>query len=290
MSGRGPAMRAPGLVALALCLALASGCSTTSLVYNRLDWMAGWQAGQYADLTKEQEALFDQRFGSLWAWHRATELPAYAQDLRRLAALAGQPIDAAQAATSVDAYFAWWRRSLERLSPDLCALLATLDAGQVRSTLERIDRNNAEDAEEYARPERKLREQSTGRTIKALRRWLGPLSEAQRDSIVRWGEARELTYDLWLDNGRAWRARFAETLAERTGGAQFCARLDQLLLRSNDDLDPPARARITRSREDWKALMVMLSRDLSPQQRRHFREELLELAGEIEALVAQGRK
>lgn len=274
--------------AAVLLLALAA-CSATRMVYNRLDWLAGWEIDKYAELKPEQEAAFERDFGALWEWHRRNELPQYARDLRVLAKVAQQPIDAAQAQEIALAWSGWWQRSLERLSPELCALLATLDERQVQSALEQLDEGIEQDAREYDLPEAKLRRRSNERIEKNLRRWLGPLEESQREYLAQWGAQRTLTHDLWLENRRRWRARFEDALATRAQDG-FCERLQPLLLRQVAPEDEARRARLEAGRADWMRLVVELSQQLTPRQREHFAKELNRTADELDALAREREK
>ena len=72
-------------LSFALLLALA-GCSTgLRLAYQNLDRLAMWTLDDYVSLDKAQKAAFRREFSALQAWHRSTELPLYAADLRSLA-------------------------------------------------------------------------------------------------------------------------------------------------------------------------------------------------------------
>ena len=68
-----------------LCLLLAvlvSGCGFR-FVYNHLDWWTNWYLDDYVTLNKQQKQVFDEQFEQLHLWHRKTQLPAYAQQLKR---------------------------------------------------------------------------------------------------------------------------------------------------------------------------------------------------------------
>src|SRR5258708_3833766 len=74
---------------LACCCAvlLLAACSATRLGYNHLDDLLHWEVSSYVDLDPAQQRLFDAELQSLWMWHRQSQLPLYAAELRRLAGL-----------------------------------------------------------------------------------------------------------------------------------------------------------------------------------------------------------
>ena len=68
-----------------------TGCSFT-FVYNNLDWWVDWYLDDYVSLNKSQQKAFDERFTQLHDWHRATQLSAYANQLKSLQAQINQGI------------------------------------------------------------------------------------------------------------------------------------------------------------------------------------------------------
>ncbi len=63
-----------------------AGCGI-GLLYNNLDRLVRWELDGILAMTPDQQAFLETEFAALWRWHRTEELPRYADDLDRWAAL-----------------------------------------------------------------------------------------------------------------------------------------------------------------------------------------------------------
>ena len=52
-------------------------CSSTTFVYNRLDFLVPWYVDDYVDLNQQQKQHLDGLLEPFLVWHRARELPDY---------------------------------------------------------------------------------------------------------------------------------------------------------------------------------------------------------------------
>ena len=53
------------------------GCSTTTFIYNRIDFLLPWYLGNYIELTRSQKQYLDELLIPFFSWHRFEELPKY---------------------------------------------------------------------------------------------------------------------------------------------------------------------------------------------------------------------
>ena len=53
------------------------GCSTTTFIYNRIDFLLPWYLGSYVELTRTQKQYLDELLIPFFSWHRSEELPQY---------------------------------------------------------------------------------------------------------------------------------------------------------------------------------------------------------------------
>ena len=53
------------------------GCSTTTFIYNRIDFLLPWYLGNYVELTRDQKQYLDELLIPFISWHRSDELPKY---------------------------------------------------------------------------------------------------------------------------------------------------------------------------------------------------------------------
>lgn len=264
------------------------GCSTaTRFGYNHLDWFAKRELGKYIDLTDTQEAWLQPRFEALWAWHRTTQLPRYAEDLYALADAAEQPLTAEQFDNAFKTLQDHADRVYERATPEAVTLLAMLSNQQVDELLDTI----AEDTEDFADEVAKhdvdhRREEKVDDTLDWLDKRLGRLTDAQRETVNAWSHTREDLSEQWLAHARWWHDAFAETLADRLDTG-FAERAAALLFQTERFLPDALADANARNRQRWLGMLATVSAQSTPRQRQHLAEYIREFAKDFAVLAEQ---
>jgi hypothetical protein len=137
------ALKLARIIGALAALALICACSTVKLGYNNLEEVAYWWLDGYVDLTGEQRPRVREELARLHAWHRATELPRYADLLHRVATLAAGDVTPAQACGVI----AEIRGRLEVLATHATPAIATIAQGLEPAQLQHLERkyrrNNA---------------------------------------------------------------------------------------------------------------------------------------------------
>lgn len=265
-----------------LCLLALSGCSTgLRLAYNHLDTLAAWQIGNLVKLEAPQKAVFKAAFQSLWDWHRQTQLPLYAADLRQLAATVEQEgLDQKSISAFIDKIDHHTETLWRKAEPDVVHLIASLNDAQVEHFLVQqrkdIEKMEAEHRDETPQQRRKRYLKTTAENSDA---WLGKLNAAQQARIERnWDEnlatlpSPEQRRQENLDEIE----RLAGLLATRQQPG-----LDQRLRHFNDAADNDDR----KKRDEAMRLDVYALIDAS--QRKHLHARLLELASDFDKLTTR---
>jgi hypothetical protein len=267
-----------------LMLAVA-GCSMTRLAYDQLDVILRWKLSDYVDFTPAQRTAFDAEFRSLWDWHRRTQLPLYAAQLRGLAdAVPRGPVSRQQLDAEAARTESRWNALVDRAVPGAARLLGGLSQPQVDQMLARL----REEVERRARKRGKESaadfQQRIGRDMKrGLRHWLGSSSRDQEALIERWAAQLPPPAPQLEVEQREALERYARLLATR-GQAGFAERLHAYL----DSLgDSDWNRSLTAERGRWLQLLADLSATLTADQRRHLRQRLLDVAGDFEALARE---
>jgi len=275
------------LLACSLALGLA-GCGL-GLVYPQLDTVAGFYIKGLVTLDKAQSAALKRTLAHDLEWHRRSELDRYAAFLREVAG-------AVEGGAGHDEWLAasrraeeYWRDIFEQAAPGYTALAATFTDAQVAELLANLEREDEEawrEFSEYTPQARQARREKSVR--RALERFTGPLTPAQR-AIIRDDAARSRSFMAeWRGNRRVWRGALAEAMARRNSGADFEARMFVLIARPDELWTPPYRAALERRREELIALMVALDASLTPRQRATAQRQLLALADEVEGIRKRG--
>lgn len=273
-------------------LLLLSGCSAgTRFAYNHLDTIAAWQLSDFVELDPAQKAAHQTSFQSIWDWHRQTQLPAYARDLREIAEAVEKSPPGPEAADAMLVKIerhgeVLGRRIVDGIAPLLPTLSDAQAAGiieQQRKDIEKQERVRADETPDQ-RHQRYLRG-----VAGSFDYWIGELNASQKNAADRvWAEGLATRptaaqrRQIRLDDLQ----RLADLLAARHA-PDFGKRLRKFF----DDDDPQQQA-TERGRAEASAqarqrqLIVDVLTTLDARQRRKLRARLLTLAEDCEALAA----
>jgi hypothetical protein len=267
-----------------LVVIFSAGCTSIKLVYPRLDWYTQYKLGKYVTLAQPQEALVRQDVDAFWAWHRAEELPRYATDLRAIAAVDPETIDAAMIASWGDRIGGYGRVALTRAMPGLCALVKTLDDHQVTSIGTQMTEDLEKFEDEDVKPDEDDRRREEAKKLaKQVRRWTGSLNDAQERELATWRDAHPLLGAESLALRREWRAMFLSILMRR-GDPEQCTALENLFLEPRGLRDDPTQARFDASEAQLRQTLARIIAASDTRQRLHAQYELRQLADDLDAL------
>jgi hypothetical protein len=263
---------------LLLMCGLLSACSTTSLIYNRLGFLARWEAGRYVSFDSAQKAQFDVQFEQFWDWHRREELPRWVAELRHMADTLDQPVSRAALSATAEHYGEAWDRIMAHLVPLACALGSGLSGDQVDELLAEADEDIADLVREQIEPgPDEVAKDSEREIAKALRRWFGSLDDDQRALIADWNRARPPVAEAWVAYRRRWRDALGDALAQRES-PDFCPQMKTLLTDGSRLWTPEQEQIFARNQAQWLDLFGQLLPSLSEEQREHAQRRLRELA------------
>lgn len=270
-----------------LGLLMLAACSAPRLTYDRLDWIAGWKLGDYVKLDRDQKVQFDPLFQAVWDWHRAEQLPLYAEDLQALSTQVASPLTAEDLQAWQQRGEKRWDALVQHIAPQACGIVATLSDEQRDSILRRLDERLEEDRERHVeRSEAEVRERSGKRLLKSLERWVGKLTDVQREQALTWNQHRALSNRDWIERRTRWRDRFAQLLQARQA-PNLCAELEQLFLRG--PADGGLHRVIDAHNLAWRQFLSDFANGLQAQQRQHLRIEMAEWREDFQALAARAR-
>jgi hypothetical protein len=274
------------LAVVALAVGL-TGCGL-GLVYPRLDTVVGFYIEGLVTLDKAQSAELKRILAGNLEWHRRSELDRYSAFLRELAVAvergAGRD-DWLAAGRRTEEY---WRRVFEQAAPGYAGLAATFTDAQVAELLENLERQDEKDRREFESrtpAQRAARREKSMR--RALERFTGPLTPAQRALIREHVASSPSFMPEWLENRRVWRAELADALAGRRAGAEFEVRMQVLVARPDELWTPRYRAAIEQRRESLVDFVAALDATLTTPQRASARRQLLVLADEVQGLTGR---
>lgn len=278
-------------VSLSLTALLAlGGCSTgLKLAYDNLERLALWEIDDQLDLDDAQTAAFRTEFTTLHRWHRQTQLPRYATDLRALATATDRPEPLGAAVVDTlekaehhgETLWQWARPGVERL-------LATLGDGQIadydakqRKKIDKDTRKHADDTPD------ERRKRWLGEWRKNLDRWIGK-PNAQQTALLEAGWDVESTTLRTPAERAALRLaghqRFITGLATRREPGL----IDRLIASAEVAADAREKARDDADKARERVLLATIFDAADAKQRARLKATLIELADDFETLAARG--
>jgi hypothetical protein len=265
---------------LALLMLLGAGCSRIGLVYNRLDTLAHFQIGRYVDLDPQQRADFDTRFDATWAWHRRSQLPLYAAELRQLAKTVTAPMSVQQ----VEQLGQRWREHADLTTRESLKVaaptLAALSDQQVGELLAAVEKRAAQEKKKLQKlDDAEWREFRVKQATDRLDEWTDAVTPQQRERIVLWASQQKRPP---ADPQASRRKQFAELLKTRREPG-FEQRLQTYAFE-------PFTGEIAEMNEPQtqasRQLLADLSGLLTAQQRAYLRDRFTDMAAQMDQLVA----
>lgn len=264
-----------------------SACSSTTYVYNRLDFLLPWYMDDYVDLNAEQETYLDNLLVPFLAWHRAQELPVYLIALDNIEDSLNQPLTAEIIGTIVTDFEAAWLRLQGEGLTQLLDLGARLSDEQIAAFLEVLWEQQREFEEEYLeRTEAEFYEDNYDNTLDTLQDYIGRLSDVQRQ-WVRESSRQLLRSDrVWLQERARWLTQLAVLLERKPGWQQ---RVRAAISVRNDTASPDYQRVYEHNMDVIYQLTAQVLNARNERQSRYLKDKLSDIRQDLEALIAQGK-
>jgi hypothetical protein len=266
---------------------LLSACSSTTFVYNRLDFILPWYLDDYAELDREQEKYLDGLLSPFLAWHRSVELPRYVKVLEDIEVSLDQPLTAdVVAAISIEFENAWFRLEGEALDW-LLDLGAKLSDEQIQGFLAELQEQQQEYEEKYlTRSDEEFHDESYDNLQDTMQDYLGRLNRAQRDLLRDTGNGLLRSDRTWLSERAAWLEKLTVLLEREPGWQQ---RVREAIAARNENVSPEYLRIYEHNLRLIHSAIAELLNSRTEKQDRRLRRKLSELREDLETLIAQGK-
>lgn len=268
-------------------LLLLGACSSTTLVYNRLDFLIPWYLGDYADLNREQKKHLDELLVPFLSWHRAKELPRYVEILDRIRADLEGPVQAEDIAAFVNDFRVAWLRVEDEGLEWMLALGEKLSDEQMDEFIAAFWEQNEEYSQEYLpRSDEEFYDESYDNLKENTSDYVGRLSKQQK-ATARAASRKLLRSDgEWLADQGNW-IRQLEKLLVRDEGWQ--ERVRSAVAARPDELSAEYVKVIEHNSGVIQVFTAQLLNDLSEKQERQLQKKLDKLREDLNKLAAQGK-
>ena len=269
-----------------LCsLLLLSACSSTTFIYNRLDFILPWYLDDYAQLNSEQDKYLEELLSPFLAWHRSEELPRYLLILEQIDSSLDrqlEPDDVADIAAQMEA--AWYRLEGEALDW-LLDLGAELSDEQVQDFLGELqEQQNKYEKKYLKRSEEDFREDSYDSLLDSMQDYLGRLDSKQRAVLREASEGLMRSDRTWLTERAAWLQRLGVMMQREPGWQQRIR--DASAARDETVSAEYLRLYEHNTRVIYRAVADTLNSRTNKQNRR-LRGKLDDLREDLQTLIAQ---
>ncbi|TDG15827.1 hypothetical protein E2F43_06265 [Seongchinamella unica] len=274
------------LTILAGLLLSIGGCSSTTFVYNRLDFIIPWYVGKYVDLTRDQKKFLDAQLAPFLSWHRNEELPLYLGIVDDIELVLEGPVTGAGVAALATSFEEAWLRVEYRGLEWMLALGGQLSRQQMMEFVAELREKQVEYEEEYlSRSDQEYREEAYENLQDSAQDFLGRLDWGQRGILEEAAAQLQRSDAIWLRERARWLDRL-EALLQREEGWQ-------------EGVREALRNREQTTSEDYRAVyehnsrviyqgLATLANTRSDKQDRRLRKRLDDLREDIESLIAAG--
>jgi hypothetical protein len=270
-----------------IALFLVSACSSTTYVYNRLDFLLPWYMDDYVDLTAEQEAYLDELLVPFLAWHRAQELPVYLTALNNIEDSLDSPLTAEIVETLFTNFESAWLRLQSEGLTQLLDLGARLSDEQIAAFLEALWEQQREFEEEYLeRDKEEFFEDNDDNTLDTFQDYLGKLSDDQRQWVHESSRGLLRSDQVWLQERALWLTQLA-TLLDREPGWQ--QRVRAAISVRDDTVSPDYQRVYEHNMDAIYELIAQVLNARSERQSRYLNDKLNDIRQDLETLIAQGK-
>lgn len=276
---------------LALLLAGLGGCSSVRLAYGAAPQLTWWWLDGYVDFSRDQSPAARRGLDDFFDWHRATQLPAYAELLTTAQADVIAPTTAALTCHWQDQVRQSLEPSLQRLLTSAADLLPGLGEAQFRSIEKRYAKGNEEMRGDFLQddPAERLKA-STERLVERAERVYGRLDDTQLRVVREGVAASPFDPKAWVAERQRRQRETLQVLrrlaAENADVGERLAALRSLAWQAETSPNPAYRTYQLKLRDYNCAFAARLHNATTAQQRQRAQGTLKNWASDLRALSA----
>jgi hypothetical protein len=253
-------------VVLASCSALNVG--TVHVAYEHADWLLQHMAERYVDFDPRQADAVHTGFGKLHSWHRAQELPLYADLMDAAATRMEHGLKREDVVWLQRSIYERWQATSQRLAGEMTSVLVSLTPAQVVQ----IERRLAEDNAKFAKTQvssdvRKADKHRYEWLVDQITRWTGDLSAAQKQRVELAVKQTEDFPALRLAERKRRQAHFLQLVRGTRDPHVLGPALTDMLAAPREGADEAYRRSVVRYEEQMTQMILDLDKTLSTEQR-----------------------
>ena len=180
------------------------GCSSTTFVYNRIDFLLPWYLESYVDLNREQKQDLKQLLIPFFKWHREEELPNYLAIIEDLELALDASVEFESiAGITYDVEESWFRLE-DRMLLWAIPMTRELSSKQLDGFIQSMQTKTEQSEKEYLnRNLQTYQNDNYKRLRKNLRRFMGGLNKEQLGLVSAASKEMIRVDGQWIVNRKA---------------------------------------------------------------------------------------
>ena len=258
------------------------GCSTTTFIYNRIDFLLPWYLGNYVELTRDQKQYLDELLIPFFSWHRSDELPKYLEIINRTENILEGEVRPENIATISSNIEESWFRIEKAVLVWVLPLASDLTDEQIQSFLQVMQKKATEYENKYlGRNDKDYRQDAYERIRENLQRFMGDLSQQQLSLVKTYSEDIYRIDGVWLQNRKALLISLSAILERDSDWKERLTRINQ----RDDTMSQIYQDTFAHNLDVIYHLLAEVFNTRSEKQDQRLREQLSKYRTDIETLI-----
>ena len=184
-----------------IILIFLTGCSSTTFIYNRIDFLLPWYFAGYVDLSRDQKQYLDELLIPFFSWHRHEELPRYAEIINSVEEILDSEVKVENIILITQDVEESWFRLEDELLLWILPLTKDLSDEQINNFLQVMQTKTIESENRYLkRNDQVYQKDNYNRLRKNLRRFIGTMSKEQLDLVKIASKSMRRVDTEWVQN------------------------------------------------------------------------------------------
>ena len=184
-----------------IILIFLTGCSSTTFIYNRIDFLLPWYFAGYVDLSRDQKQYLDELLIPFFSWHRHEELPRYADIINSVEEILDSEVKVENITLITQDVEESWFRLEDELLLWILPLTKDLSDEQINNFLQVMQTKTIESENKYLkRNDQVYQKHNYNRLRKNLRRFIGTMSKEQLDLVKIASKSMRRVDTKWVQN------------------------------------------------------------------------------------------
>ena len=180
------------------------GCSSTTFIYNRIDFLLPRYLESYVDLNQEQRQKLNELLEPFFEWHREEELPKYVKIIEDFESILDEKIELASIEAITHEVEQSWFRLEDNMIAWVIPMTRQLSNEQITEFLQTMQTKTAQNENKYlSRNLQTYQNDNYKRIRKNLRRFIGGMNKDQLDLIDIASKEMIRVDGQWIDNRKA---------------------------------------------------------------------------------------